>query len=264
MSRLRIESAHLLPRPAAVRTADDVPWRLHQRWEDIVLLHWPVPAERLRSDVPEPLKVDTWDGCAWISLSALRISHMRLRHLPPVPGASSFAEINLRTYVRGDDGRPAVYFLSLDAGSRLTVEAARFAYALPYFRSTVSHAWTGACLSTHAERRDRRGAPAAFSAECCLPQGIHGTPQPADDPLSDWLLDRYRLFTTHKWQLMAADVAHRPWAPRLAQVSVSRNTVGQALGYDLDRPPALAHYAGVMDASIGSPVLVPPATGRRR
>jgi uncharacterized protein YqjF (DUF2071 family) len=259
MSRLRIESAHLLPHPVNVRVAD-APWRLYQRWEDILFLHWPVDPDHVRRLVPDPLKVHTCDGSAWISLSALRISHMRVRHLPPLPGASSFAEVNVRTYVRGDDGRPAVYFLSLDAGSRLTVEAARFVYALPYFRSAVTHSWTGACLSTRAERRDRRGVAASFSAECCLPQGIHGTPQPADDPLSAWLLERYQLITAHKWQLMSVDVAHRQWAARRAHVLVSENTLGHAFGCDLERQPALAHYAGVMDASIGSPVILPSAT----
>lgn len=252
----RIESAHLLPRPVSVRTTD-TSWRLRQRWEDIVFLHWPVPPSHLRADVPELLALDTYEGDAWISASALRISHMRLRHLPPLPGASSFAEINLRTYVRTPDGRASVYFLSIDAGSRLTVEAARFAYALPYFRSTVQHRWTGACLVTRAERRDRRGAPAGFAAECCLPQGLHGTPQRADGPLTDWLLERYHLISGRGREMLSTDVAHRPWAPRMAQVAISRNTLGHGFGYDLGRPPALSHYAGVMDASIGTPVLMP-------
>lgn len=256
MSRPRLESAHLLPPSARLRTTE-TPWRLSQRWEDILFLHWSVPPEHPRSDVPEPLEVDTYDGRAWISLSARRISHTRVRPLALLTATPTFAEVNLRTYVRGADGRPAVYFLSLDAGSPLTVEAARFAYALPYFRSSVRHGWTGPCLTTRAERRDRRGAPAAFSAECCLPQDIHGTPQRANDPLTDWLLERYRLITANKWQLMSTAMAHRPWAPRLAQVAVSENTLGHVLGYDLDRPPALAHYLGAMDASIGSPVPMP-------
>jgi uncharacterized protein YqjF (DUF2071 family) len=255
MSRPRIESAHLLPRPASVRIADTI-WRLHQRWEDVVFLHWPVLPGHLRADVPATLAIDTYDGHAWISVSALRISQMHLRHLPPLPGASKFAEINVRTYVRGVDGRAAVYFLSLDAGSRLAVEAARFAYALPYFRATVAHEWTGACLATRAERRDRRGTPATFSAEYCVPQAIHGEPHGVADPLTDWLLERYHLISARNGQLLSTDVTHRPWAPRLAQVSVSDNTLGRALGYDLNRPPASAHYAGVMDASIGPPLLM--------
>jgi len=254
-SRRRIESAHLLPRPTSLR-ATGSPWRLHQRWEDIIFLHWPVPSAHLRADVPESLALDTYEGRAWISLRALRISHMRLRHLPPLPGASRFAEVNLRTYVRSGDGRAAVYFLSLDATSRLTVEAARFAYALPYYRSAVTHQWSGACVVTRCERRDRRGAPAIFSAECCLPQGTDGTPRAATDPLTSWLLDRYNVISVRDGQLLSADVAHRPWTPRVAQVAVSENTLGRGLGYDLTRSPILAHYAGVMDASIGTPMLV--------
>src|SRR5205823_2749373 len=60
-----------------------------------------------------------------------------------VPGARSFPELNLRTYVRSRrTGRRGVYFYSLDAASPLAVLGARTAFHLPYFlarmrRSTV-------------------------------------------------------------------------------------------------------------------------------
>ena len=54
-----------------------------------------------------------------------------------MPRLSRFAEINVRTYVTVD-GKPGIYFLSLDAGSWAAVRAARLAYRLPYFRSRIS------------------------------------------------------------------------------------------------------------------------------
>ena len=56
---------------------------------------------------------------------------------PAVPWASHFWETNVRTYVRGPDGRTGVWFLSLDASRFGAVAAARLAYSLPYFWSRM-------------------------------------------------------------------------------------------------------------------------------
>ena len=43
---------------------------------------------------------------------------------PPYPGTSSFPELNVRTYVKRD-GKPGVWFFSLDAANALAVAVAR-------------------------------------------------------------------------------------------------------------------------------------------
>jgi uncharacterized protein YqjF (DUF2071 family) len=45
--------------------------------------------------------------------------------------------INVRTYVTVE-GKPGIFFFSLDAGSSLAVAAAWQAYRLPYFRARMS------------------------------------------------------------------------------------------------------------------------------
>src|SRR3989442_4778967 len=62
--------------------------------------------------------------------------NVRLRALPPLPTVSRFLELNVRTYVTYD-GYPGVYFLSLDAASRLAVAAARRWYRLPYVNAAM-------------------------------------------------------------------------------------------------------------------------------
>jgi uncharacterized protein len=62
---------------------------------------------------------------------------LRLRGVPPAPYLSGFLELNVRTYVSAD-GKPGIWFFSLDASSRLAVAAARRTYHLPYFHARMT------------------------------------------------------------------------------------------------------------------------------
>src|SRR5689334_9493798 len=71
------------------------------------------------------------------------------RGLPDVPAVSAFPELNLRLYV-AVGGKAGVWFVSLDAASRLAVWGARRFFHLPYFHADM-------------EARDERGAIAYSS-----------------------------------------------------------------------------------------------------
>ncbi|MCL5997878.1 MAG: DUF2071 domain-containing protein, partial [Chloroflexi bacterium] len=89
-------------------------WIMRQVWHDLLFAHWPVPIETLRSHIPSALSIDTFDGMAWIGVVPFRMSGVRPRYLPAMPWVSAFPELNVRTYVV-HDGRPGVWFYSLDA-----------------------------------------------------------------------------------------------------------------------------------------------------
>src|SRR5215471_15585884 len=95
-----------------------------QTWEQQLFAHWRVPAERLEPMVPEGLEVEEHDGSAWIGITPFRITGLRSRGMLPLPGVSSFLELNVRTYVHAPDGESGVWFFSLDATSRLAVRVA--------------------------------------------------------------------------------------------------------------------------------------------
>ena len=85
------------------------------RWEDLLFMHWPVPADTLRPLIPAGLELDLYDGTAWLGVVPFRMRNTRLRFLPPLPSASSFPELNVRTYVT-DGNKPlaaAVYIFFL-------------------------------------------------------------------------------------------------------------------------------------------------------
>ncbi len=40
-----------------------------RNWGKLLFLHWSLPAESLRSLIPEPLVIDTCGGAAWIGIT---------------------------------------------------------------------------------------------------------------------------------------------------------------------------------------------------
>ena len=110
---------------------------MFQRWHELLFAHWPVPAEPLRARLPAGLELDTFEGEAWLGVVPFRMSAVRLRGAPALPGVSAFPELNLRTYVRRGEQR-GVWFFSLDAASALAVRAARLWFHLPYFEARMT------------------------------------------------------------------------------------------------------------------------------
>jgi hypothetical protein len=97
----------------------DSRWTLGQTWEHLFWAHWPVSLEDVRARVPDELEIEEHDGSAWLSFVFFRVRALRARGALPVPGISSFLQLNVRTYVRGPDGLPGVWFFSIDASRGL-------------------------------------------------------------------------------------------------------------------------------------------------
>lgn len=224
-----------------------------QRWEDLLFAHWSVPPARLLSLIPPGLTLDTFGEKAWLGITPFRVSRLRLRGLPPVPGVSSFAEINVRTYVTVG-GKAGVYFFSLDASSALAVAAARWWYRLPYFRAAFS-VETRDHRVAYASRRQHPGAPAAdFEAE----YGPSGpSERAAPGSLAWWLTERYCLYTVDgRGRVYRADIHHEPWPLHPAQATLQRNTMTTPLGIPVSPNPEQLHFAARVDVLVWLPVAV--------
>ena len=89
-----------------------------QRWADLAYLHWQVDEREVRDQLPAGLYPDLHEGAAWVGLVPFEMRGLRVRGTPPLPWVRRFVEVNVRTYVRDEYGRPGVWFHSLDA-SRL-------------------------------------------------------------------------------------------------------------------------------------------------
>jgi uncharacterized protein YqjF (DUF2071 family) len=210
-----------------------------QTWDDLLFVHYRMSVEELRPLVPEGLELQEHSGTAWLGVTPFVVTGLRARGLLPLPFASSFLELNVRTYVTRDD-RPGIWFFSLDATSRLAVEAARRLYRLPYFLAEISvQRRAGEVLYECS-----RGFGKAFSA-AYRPVGDMSAAEPGS--LEHFLTERYCLYAEHKGQLYRADIHHRPWPLQPAQARIHLNTMPPVRVSDAD---PLVHFSARQDVVI--------------
>jgi uncharacterized protein len=217
-------------------------WALGQTWEDLLFAHWRVPVADVREHVPMGLEVETFDDSAWIGIAPFRLSGLRARGMLPLPRISEFLELNVRTCVRGTDGRPGVWFFSLDASSRLAVEVARRMYKLPYFHARMSAAQRGEWIDYECARVDEPGR--VFSGSY-RPTGdvFHAEP----GSLEWFLMERYCLYTTDgRGALQRADIHHELWPLQAAEAVIELASVSPLV---LDGVP-LCHFSRRQDVLV--------------
>ncbi|HEX8075156.1 MAG TPA: DUF2071 domain-containing protein [Thermoleophilaceae bacterium] len=221
----------------------DRPWFMAQTWRHLLFAHWRVDPGALARVLPPGLPLDTFDGAAWVGVTPFAVDTFRVRLLPPPPAVHSFPELNVRTYVTVD-GRPGIWFFSLDAGSRLAVEGARRLYRLPYFRARASLDDGDPGVSFRSVRTQSDGPPASLRVEYRA-SGPAGEPVPGT--LDHWLTERYCLYTVDaRGRLLRGDIHHRPWVLAPATAAIGENTMGGQIGVELAAPPLL-HVAAPQD-----------------
>jgi uncharacterized protein YqjF (DUF2071 family) len=217
-----------------------------QSWHHLLFAHWPVPADTLRPLLPPGLELDTYQGQAWVGVVPFNIRPLRLRFLPEWPVPTAFLELNVRTYVTAE-GKPGVWFFSLDASDRLAVEAARVSYGLPYFFAGMTMRLDAGNVVYDSRRRDKRTGPGEFSSRY---RPIDDVYQAADGSLDHWLTERYCLYTLMHKRLYRANIHHWPWPLQQAGGVIQRNTVTQAHGFALPEVEPLMHYAERLDVLV--------------
>jgi uncharacterized protein YqjF (DUF2071 family) len=219
-----------------------------QGWRSVSFLHWTCPAPALRRLLPEGIELDTYDGRAWVGLIPLLMDDVRPLGVSPAPWLSRFPETNVRTYVRGPDGEPAIWFFSLDAARFPAVAAARIGYGLRYYWSAMSVSTSDGVL----RYRSRRRWPGPHGARCEVDLAL-GDPRPPAEPgsLSDFLTARYRLYSTWGGRTIAADAWHRPWPLREATVLGVRQDLISAAGLPAPSGPPLVHHSPGVGALVG-------------
>ena len=210
-----------------------------QTWDDLLFVHYRVPVERLRSLVPDGLEVQEHSGSGWLGVTPFVVTGLRARGLLPLPFASSFRELNVRTYVTRDE-KPGIWFFSLDASSRLAVEAARRLYRLPYFEADISLRRRGEQILYDCSRDDGKAFSAAYR-----PNGAVFGAQPGS--LEHFLTERYCLYAEHGEALYRADIHHRPWPLQPAETQVDLNTMPPVKVSEGD---PLVHYSSRQDVVI--------------
>jgi uncharacterized protein len=195
-------------------------WIMGQTWEDLLFAHWRVPVEAVREHVPHQLEVEEHDGSAWLGIAPFRMTAVRARGTVPLPYLSTFLELNVRTCVRAGD-KPGIWFFSLDASSRLAVEAARRGYRLPYFHARMSATRSGEWIAYECARLSEPGR--VFSGRY-RPSGAVSTAAPGS--LEWFLMERYCLYTLDaRGELARAEIHHDLWPLQPAEAEIELTSI---------------------------------------
>lgn len=216
-----------------------MPWIMTQRWAHLLYLHYRVDEAHLRSLVPNGLELDVIDGSSWVSLIPLRMEHVHLRDVVPIPTTSQFPELNLRTYVRYGD-TAGVWFLSIDAASFFSTEIASRIFRLPYRDASMT--FQEREVGFHFTSR-RDGNEAVRLEVDYLP---HGTPGPPEDgSVLAQLAERYSMFSARRsGALLRGDISHDPWQVQQVEVTIGTNTMLDAVGLKPLDDPLMAYSSG--------------------
>ena len=221
----------------------DGPWIMTQSWHDLLFAHWPVSVRELREVVPAGLEVDLFDDQAWIGVVPFRMTNVAPRGTPALPFVSAFNELNVRTYVTRD-GKPGVYFFSLDADSQLAVSVARSMFRLPYYLARMALNANGGNIQ-YSSRRTSGDARAELEIAY---RSTGPTFEPLSGTLEYFLTERYCLYTLDdEFKAYRLEIHHRPWPLQPAEAAIGVNTMADAAGVRLPAMEPLLHFARRQD-----------------
>jgi uncharacterized protein YqjF (DUF2071 family) len=212
------------------------------RWRNLLFAHWPIDVAELRPLIPKALEIDTFDGQAWIGIVPFHLT-IRYRWMP---WSLSFPEVNVRTYVKRG-GKSAVWFLSLDAHSRLAVTMARRQYVLPYHLARMRMRSEGDVRVLFASQRRSESNISASLDMVYRPIGKAFEPHAGT--LEYWLTERYSLFASRpNGHLAFGQIDHRPWRLQPAEADFTANTMFKPLRIATPSTTPLLHFSRSIDA----------------
>ncbi|MDP0491755.1 MAG: DUF2071 domain-containing protein [Verrucomicrobiota bacterium JB023] len=253
----------------AVRSRPPHALVMRQRWSRLLFLHWEFPKDLLASTLPKGLHLDTYEGRAYLGVVPFFMERVRPVGFPSLPWLSNFLELNLRTYVHDDSGRPGVWFYTLDCNQPLAVEIARKLFHLPYQHASMSAAYDGKTtyyLSSRS-RFTRQNNPALLRRNGVIPakpwktDASHSSflyrpsgPEKVASPgqFEFFLLERYLLFSVNRrGRLFTGQVHHRPYPYHEAEVDLSSTRIFVENGFDSPAdPPVSALYSPGVEVEI--------------
>lgn len=221
-------------------------WKWRQSWLDLAFIHYRVEATQIQELLPPGLQLQEFDGSAWVGVVPFRMAGVMRCPFPDVPFFSSFPELNLRTYVECD-GKPGVWFFSLDAASWPVVFGGKIFYHLPYHSAKMWQVWKdGWC---HFSSR-RRSSSAGFEARY-RPVGEVFTAVPGT--FEHWATERYCLYSHSRCGgVTRVEVHHVPWPIQHAEGDIKKCGLLQAAGLTPLSDEAVIHFStGVNTVSFG-------------
>jgi len=222
-------------------------WKWRQTWRKLAFIHYRIEPRKLAAFIPPPLNLESFDGSAWLSVVPFEMFEVAPRWMPPVPSLSHFPELNIRTYVV-IDGRPGVWFFSLDADSWPVVLGGRWSYGVPYFKAGMQISQTdGGFLFTSV----RRGGTCRFRARY---QPIGPTFHAEPGSFEHWISERYCLYSSKQGRVHRVDVHHPPWPLQAVSLEIDESSMLQTQGLSPSVGAPICYYSPGVDVVSFGPV----------
>jgi hypothetical protein len=216
---------------------------MRQTWRRLTFLHWPYPPDQIRPLIPAGLELDTYDGAAWVGLVPFEIHG--------TPGLPYFPETNLRTYVVGPDGGPAVWFFSLEAARLAAVFGARIGYHLLYFWARMSVVDEDGAIHYQSHRHWPHDPLVA--TDIVVQPGERFSPGELSE-FDHFLTARFRLYAASRsGRLCQARIDHAPWPLAHARVVRLQQNLIEAAAIPPPQGVPIAHYVEELPVKIGFP-----------
>lgn len=229
-----------------------------QEWVDLAFLHWEVDPNWVASLLPDGLEPDLFEGKAHLGVVLFEMRNVRPVWAPALPWIGFFPESNVRVYCRCQ-GRPGVWFVSLDAARWLACAGARIGFGLPYHHAS---------MQVRREKESIRYASCRSGLNPLLPpmpclraadSDVDASIWPMEEPapaepgsLDFFLVERYLLFAQRRGQVVSGRVWHEPY--RVAKAAAEVRSCGIAAGLLPGLgPPSLAHWSPGVQVEVYSP-----------
>jgi uncharacterized protein YqjF (DUF2071 family) len=194
--------------------------------------------------LPDGLEVHSFKGRAWVGVTPFFLEDLRTPVAPALPWFTSFPETNVRTnvrtYVRGPDGREGLWFFSLDAARLEPVLVARSTYALPYMWSAMVVERDGPVVRYRSRRRWPGPTPA--TSRITVEVGDPLAPEELSE-FDHYLTARWQLYTTLGPLLARSNVEHQPWPLHRAVVRELDGTLVEAAGLPVPESEPVVHWS---------------------
>lgn len=215
---------------------------------DVLFAHWPLDPATVEPHVPDTLDVETFDGSAWVSVLALENrgfgpGSMRL----PRPLEQGTPQLNCRTYVTRD-GRPGVYFFSLDTGEWLPATVGRRAFGIPFHRARMRMTRRGDEVTF---RSRRAGDPPAVFRARYRPTGETYRAEP--DTIEAFCIEHFRYFlpagedrrvgARADGSVRVGELDREPWTLRPVDAGIRENTLFEAAGLPAPTTDPVVQYS---------------------
>lgn len=185
----------------------------------------------MQATLPAGLHCDTHEGRAYIGIVPFFMGRIRPAFLPPLPWLSWFLELNVRTYVHDEQGRPGVWFYSLDCNQPVAVQIARRFFRLPYFHACMNARRYHGVIDYHCQRRGSPEARYCWTGPGDMQIAVPGS-------LEFFLLERYALFTADsEGRIYTGRVHHEPYRYAATEAEALSTEPARLAGFDLKGEP---------------------------